>query len=300
MSQLGLIISNEFKTDISSKSFWISTFIVPIILGLFGAFAGVMLADSSFMSATESLPTTPSSEEMTPLKALGMMLGIFPVLFLMIYGSMIFNKVKTEKCNRIVEILATCVDGRTMMLGKIISVGLIGLLQLTLWFIIGACVVGISLLVVGVRFPWEVFGNFDYWMALIWAIIYFIGGYIFYGSLFAAVGAMTDKNNENQSYVAVLTFVLLASFYIGEYAVDNSGGAFIMTCSFIPFTSSTVLTVISAAKEAPLWLSLTGMATLYVFAFLTLMISGKIYTSSLLLKGKKFAPKDVLVFLKSR
>ena len=300
MSQLGLIVSNEFKTDISSKSFWISTFIVPVILGLFGAFAGVMLSDSSFMSATEALPTTPEVDEMTPLKALGMMLGIFPVLFLMIYGSMIFNKVKTEKCNRIVEILATCVDGRTMMLGKIISVGLIGLLQLTLWFVIGACVVGFSLLVVGVRFPWEVFGNFDYWMALIWAIVYFIGGYIFYGSLFAAVGAMTDKNNENQSYVAVLTFVLLASFYIGEYAVDNSSGAFITACSFIPFTSSTVLTVISAAKEAPVWLSLSGLAVLYVFALLTLMISGKIYTSSLLLKGKKFAPKDIITFLKSR
>lgn len=300
MSQLGLIVSNEFKTDISSKSFWISTFIVPVILGLFGAFAGVMLSDSSFMSATEALPTTPEADEMTPLKALGMMLGIFPVLFLMIYGSMIFNKVKTEKCNRIVEILATCVDGRTMMLGKIISVGLIGLLQLTLWFVIGACVVGFSLLVVGVRFPWEVFGNFDYWMALIWAIVYFIGGYIFYGSLFAAVGAMTDKNNENQSYVAVLTFVLLASFYIGEYAVDNSSGAFITACSFIPFTSSTVLTVISAAKEAPVWLSLSGLAVLYVFALLTLMISGKIYTSSLLLKGKKFAPKDIITFLKSR
>lgn len=300
MSQLGLIVSNEFKTDISSKSFWISTFLVPIILGLFGAFAGVMMADSSFLSATESLPTTPDANEMTPLKALGMMLGIFPVLFLMIYGSMIFNKVKTEKCNRIVEILATCVDGRTMMLGKIISVGLIGLLQLTLWFLIGACVVGISLLMVGVSFPWEVLGRFDYWMALIWALVYFIGGYVFYGALFAAVGAMTDKNNENQSYVAVLTFTLLASFYIGEYAVDNSSGAFIMVCSFVPFTSSTVLTVISAAKEAPLWLSLTGLAALYVFAFLTLATAGKIYTSSLLLKGKKFTPRDILVFLKSK
>lgn len=300
MSQLGLIVSNEFKTDISSKSFWVSTFIVPIILGLFGAFAGVMMADSSLMAASESLPTTPDADHMTPLKALGMMLGIFPVLFLMIYGSMIFNKVKTEKCNRIVEILATCVDGRTMMLGKIIAVGLIGLLQLTLWFIIGACVVGLSLLVAGISFPWEVLGNFDYWMALIWALLYFIGGYIFYGSLFAAVGAMTDKNNENQSYVAVLTFVLLASFYIGEYAVDNSAGAFITVCSFIPFTSSTVLTVISSAKEAPLWLSFCGLGVLYAFAILTLLISGKIYTSSLLLKGKKFAPKDILVFLKSK
>lgn len=300
MSQLRLIITNEIKTDISSKSFWIATFVVPLILGLFGVFAGTMMADSSFGSASAEMQPHPDYDNITPLKTLGMLLGIFPVLFLMIYGSMIFNKVKTEKCNRIVEILATCVEGKTMMLAKIIAVGVVGLIQLTLWFVLGALVVGMMLLLLGQSFPFHVFSNFDYWLAFIWAVAFFIGGYIFYGSLFAAIGAMTDKNNENQSYVAVLTFILLASFYIGEYAVDNATTGFVYACSFIPFTSSTVLTVISASKEAPLWLSLSGFAALYVFAFLTLSLSGKIYTSSLLLKGKKFMPKDIITFLKSK
>ena len=165
---------------------------------------------------------------------------------------------------------------------------------------LGSVVVGTVLLVLGVEVPLYIFSKGAFWTGLLWALLFFIGGYVFYGSLFAAVGAMTDKNNENQEYVAVLTFVLLGAFYIGEYAVDNASGLFVMICSYLPFTSSTVLTVTSVSHEAPLWLSISGLAVLYVCAFVTLALAGKIYTSSLLLKGKRFSPKDIIVFLKSK
>lgn len=301
MSALGIIIQNEVKTDLSAKSFWIGTFIVPLILGLFGAFGGVMMANSdSFMAFSGGMNAGPEPEDLTPLKTLGMLLGIFPVIFLMMYGSMIFNKVKLEKCNRIVEIIATCVEGRTMMMAKIIAVGIVGLIQILLWIFLVVIFAGFFLVLAGVSIPFDVFAKGDFWLALMWAILYFIGGYAFYGALFAAVGAMTDKNNENQGYVMLLTFILLGSFYIGEYAVDNASGAFITACSFIPFTSSTVLTVVTASKEAPFWLSITGLMALYAFALVSISFSGKIYTSSLLLKGKKFTPSDIVTFLKSK
>lgn len=301
MSKLGIIITNEVKTDISAKSFWIATFIVPVVMVVFGIFAGFMMKDAdSFMNFTNGMNTGPEPDDLTPLKALGMMLGIFPVIFLMMYGAMVFNKVKTEKCNRIVEILATCVDGRTMMMAKIIAVGIVGLLQLALWMVLIIVFAVFFLLLTGLGIPWNFFFNSDLWLAFMWALIYFVGGYVFYAALYAAVGAMTDKNNENQGYMTVLTFALLVSFYIGEYAVDHSSGAFAIVCSFIPFTASTLLTVISASQEAPLWLSLTGMASLYFFAFLAVAIAGKIYTSSLLLKGKKLSPQDIVTFLRSK
>lgn len=301
MSKLGIIIANEVKTDVMAKSFWIATFIVPIVMVLFGVFAGFMMKDAnSFMNFTNGMSAGPEPDDLTPLKALGMMLGIFPVIFLMMYGAMVFNKVKTEKCNRIVEILATCVDGRTMMMAKIIAVGIVGILQLSLWMLLVILFGGLFVLMAGVGIPFDIFANGDLWMGFMWAFLFFIGGYVFYAALYAAVGAMTDKNNENQGYMTVLTFALLASFYIGEYAVDNSSGAFAIACSFIPFTSSTLLTVISASKEAPLWLSLTGLFVLYAFAALAVAIAGKIYTSSLLLKGKKLSPQDLITFLKAK
>lgn len=301
MSKLGIIITNEVRTDIMARSFWIATFLVPVAMIVFGAFAGFMMKDAdSFMNFTNGMNAGPEPEDLTPLKALAMMLGIFPVIFLMMYGAMVFNKVKTEKCNRIVEILATCVDGRTMMMAKIIAVGIVGIVQLLLWILLLILFGSFFLLMAGIGIPWNFLSNGSLWLAFMWAFLYFIGGYVFYAALYAAVGAMTDKNNENQGYMTVLTFALLASFYIGEYAVDHSTGAFAIACSYIPFTASTLLTVISASQEAPLWLSLTGLIVLYAFALLAVAFAGKIYTSSLLLKGKKLSPQDIMTFLKSK
>lgn len=287
-------------TDIRAKSFWIATFIVPVIFFGFGIFAALMMESSdSFMSVSTSINPGPEGE-ITGMQALGMMMGLMLTLFIMMYGSQIFNKVKTEKCNRIVEILATCVPGRTMMLAKIISVGLVGLTQLLLWGILLAALIVGGCMITGTGAEFLSLLNADVLTGLLWSVAFFIGGYIFYGSLFAAVGAMTDKNNENQEYVAVLTFILLASFYIGEYAVDNGNTPFSIACFYIPFTSSTVGAVNACTEAVPMWMTALSLVVLYAFALGALALAGKIYTSSLLLKGKRFTPRDIITFLKMK
>ncbi len=299
MSQLSLIIKNEYLTDIKSKSFWIATFVFPLVMVAFGAFIGFLAGDSESLTKTANF-AAPEPDEMTPAKAMGMMLGMLLTLFIMMYGAQIFNKVKTEKCNRIVEILATCVEGRTMLMAKIISVGLIGLTQLMLWFLLTGVIAAGILIVFMPDISFGFLANPIFWRALVWSILFFIGGYIFYGSMFAAVGAMTDKNNENQEYMSILTFLLLGAFYIGEYAVDNGEGVFATVCMFLPFTSPTVGTVNAVGESSPLWMSLLSLAVLYGSALLSIAFAGKIYTSSLLLKGKKFSPKDIMTFLRSK
>lgn len=299
MSQLSLIIKNEYLTDIRSKSFWIATFVFPVVMVGFGIFIGFLAGDSDSLSKAANF-AAPEPDEMTPAKILGMMLGMLLTLFIMMYGAQIFNKVKTEKCNRIVEILATCVDGRTMLMAKIIAVGLIGLTQLMLWFLLTGIIAAGLIIVFVPDMSFSFLFESMFWKSLIWSILFFIGGYIFYGSLFAAVGAMTDKNNENQEYMSVLTFLLLGAFYIGEYAVDHGEGVFATICMFIPFTSPTVGTVNAVGSDSPLWMCILSLATLYGCALLSVAFAGKIYTSSLLLKGKKFSPRDIITFLRSK
>lgn len=301
MSQLGLIIKNEYLTSISSKSFWISTFIVPLLMVAFGGFAGYMMSESeSATQVAESLPITPEDESMTALQGIGMMMGMFLTLFIMMYGTSIFTRVKAEKTNRIVEILATCVPGRTMMLAKIIAVGLVGITQLLLWAGLIIVLVWGLLMVFSTSIPWDKVLQYKYIMAVVWSVLYFIGGYVFFGSLYACGGAISDKNNENQEYVSVLTFILLISFYIGMYAVDHGGSAFVRILSYIPFTSPTLGAVNAITQTAPLWESILSLIVLYICAWFAMAIAGKIYTSSLLMKGKKFTPKDIVTFLKAK
>lgn len=300
MNQLKIIVSTEYLTDIRSKSFWISTFIVPVVIILFGGVLGVLMAESdTFTSTINELPTAPDAKEMTAAKAIGMMAGIFLTFFLMIYGAMIFNKVKTEKCNRIMEIICTSVPGKTLMLGKILSVGLTGLTQLLIWAVLIFAGLTFFYLIFGFDVPWEYLTAGKTYLAITWTLLYFIGGYVLFGSLYAACGAITDKDNENQAYMTVITFLLLGAFYLGEFAVDNGDSTLAIVCSYIPFTSPTVGTVNAVSGSAPVWQIVTSLAALYICAFLSVALAGKLYRSSMLLKGKQFTPKDIVTFLRS-
>lgn len=299
MSKLSLIIEQEYLSDIRGKSFWIATLVTPLLMVAFGVFIAFM-ADSSDSLSSIAGAGQPDQEDLSGYQILGMMTGMLLTLFLMIYGSQIFNKVKQEKCNRIVEVIATCVSGRTMMLGKVIAVALVGLTQLLVWaLLVGILIYGIWIVFspdMGLDFLWTI----RFWTAMGISLLYFIGGYVLYGSLFAAVGAMTDKNNENQEYITILTFLLMATLYIGMFAVDNPGSALSIACEFIPFTSPTVGATCAIAGDSPAWYTVVSLVVLYASAYAALALSGKIYTSSLLLMGKKFSPKDIITFLRSK
>lgn len=234
------------------------------------------------------------------MQAFGMICGVFLTMFVIMYGAQIFNKVKTEKCNRIVEVLVSCVSGRSVMLAKVISVALVGLTQMLVW---GLLVVGILICVAmfaPVDIDFSVLMSGEVIVGCVEALLYFVGGFVFYGALFAAAGALTDRNNENQGYLSLLMMLLMASFYIGIFATDAEGSTLATVCFYLPFTSSTVGAVQSIAGIATWWESLLSLAVLYGSAAFALGIAGKIYTSAVLLKGKKFTPRDILTFLKSK
>ncbi len=301
MSQLSLIIKHEFLTDIRSKSFWIGTLVVPVIIIAFSVIFGFLASESdTLMKATEKLNTTPDPEEMTMAKVAGMLMGMFLTFFLMIYGASIFNKVKTEKCNRIMEILSTCVDGRTMMLAKIIAVGLTGMVQLLVWASFVIIGITVAFMVFPFAIPTDLLLNPKLYLAFLYMILYFIGGYILYGSLYAACGAITDKDGENQAYMSVLTFILLGAFYIGQFAVDNGDSGFATACNYIPFTSPTVGTINAISGVSPWWQTVLSLLLLYVSAIVCVMVAGKLYRSSMLLKGKQFTPRDIITFIKAQ
>lgn len=297
MSQLKLLIKTEYLTEIKSKSFWLGTILIPIVVIGFGVFAGFMMSDEVAKAVS---PTTPEPGEMTDAQAAGMLVGLFLALFLIAYGSSIYQKVRKEKVNRIMEVLATCVTGRMMMISKIISVALIGLTQIAIWFVLimGAAIAAV--IVFSPDIPWEIFRNPKIYVAGIWSLLFFVGGYVFYGSIYAACGAMTDKDNENQTYMTVLTFLLLGSFYVEQFAATHPTNAFVTVCSFIPFTAPAIGAVNAVSGMVPLWQSLLSLGVLFVFAWLAVNISGKIYTSSILLKGRKFTLSDIWLFMKMK
>lgn len=305
MNKLKLIIINEYKTAVTRKSFWIMTFVFPLLMVAFGVIMGFLMSDSDsynsiINSVNESTGLTPEEDSMTAAKAMAMLVGVFLTIAMMICGSQIMQMVRQEKTNRIMEFLATCVTGRTMLTAKIISVALIACTQVLLW---AACflVFGIGIIIVfDIDIPWHYLAHPLVWQTFIWSVLYFLGGYLIFSALFAACGALTDSNNENQQYLSILMMFVLASMYIGMYAVDHPNSVLAQVCAYFPLTSPTVGAVNAITGEVPLWSSIVSLIVLYASAYGAIVIGGKIYASSMLLKGSSLTPKAIIAFLKSK
>lgn len=305
MNKLKLIIINEYKTAVTRKSFWILTFVFPLAMLAFGIIMGFLMSDSEsytsiINSVNESTGLTPEEDSMTAAKAIAMMVGLLLTFAMMICGSQVMQMVRQEKTNRIMEFLATCVPGRTMLTAKIISVALISLTQVGLWAIfIGVCIIGAGF-IFNLTVPWHFLLEPIVWKALIWGFVYFLGGYMMFASLFAACGALTDSNNENQQYQTILMLSVLGSMYVGFYAVDHPTSVLAQICAFFPLTSPTVGTVNAITGEVPVWISVISVIVLYACAYGAIIIGGKIYSSSMLLKGSNLTPKTIMAFIKSK
>lgn len=305
MNKLKLIVINEYKTAVGCKSFWIMTFVFPVVMLVFGVVMGFIMSDStsmtSFMnSINDSTGLTPEEEDMTPAKAVAMMVGVILTMAMMICGSQIMQLVRQEKTNRIMEFLATCVPGRTMLMAKIMSVAMVCLTQVFLWAVcIMFFLVGI-IYVFNIDIPWSYLLHPLFWKSMTWAVLYFIGGFLMFSSLFAACGALTDSNNENQQYLSILMMFVLSSMYIGMYAVDHPTSVLSVVCAYFPLTSPTVGAVNAITGEVPIWSSILSLVVLYACAYGSIVLGGKIYASSMLLKGTSLSPKTIAAFLKAK
>lgn len=280
--------------DVRTRSFWLTTILFPLLTGLFIWFI-TSNGDSEGMKAFASL-TGPDidAKSMSGAQIIGLMAGVLLFMFVVMYGAQIFNKVKSEKCNRIVEVLISCVPGRAVMLSKVICVAMLGLTQMLIWLIMGI----ILMLSYGMNLPPQVLPMLAAAGGITMA--YLVGGFIFYGALFAAAGAMTDRNNENQGYLSVLMMVQMAAFYIGIFSADDPSTIMAQICFYIPFTSPVVGVMQSVGGSASWWQTVLTLLVLYGSSFASLVFAGKIYTASVLLKGKKFSPADLLVFLRAK
>ena len=230
--------------------------------------------------------------------------------FVMMYGQMVVQSVVEEKSNRIVEVIISSVRPFDLMMGKIVGVGLVGLLQLLVWLIIGGgamiavqSILGITvdMSAVSINNP-EIMGmlqdkpdvqgiikelfSINWVQVAICLLVYFTGGYLLFASLYAMFGSAANDSQEAQQLMMPLTIILLVAFYTGFAAARNPEGSMAFWCSIIPFTSPIVM-MVRAPFEMPIWELLLSIVILFVTAVLMVKLAAKIYRVGILMYGKK-------------
>jgi len=254
--------------------------------------------------------------EIATYVGLGLTLCMF--FFILMYGQLVVQSVVEEKTNRIIEVIISSVKPFDLMMGKIIGVGLVGLLQLLVWVVLG----GVAMVAVKMYFGVDMASAMDTQQAVamlddkaeimqdlnrlfsinwiqvaICLLVYFIGGYLLFSSLYAMFGSAANDSQEAQQLMMPLSILLMVAFYTGFAATKNPEGAMAFWCSIIPFTSPVVM-MVRAPYEIPIWELALSIVLLFVTAILMVKLAAKIYRVGILMYGKKVTIPEMIKWLK--
>ena len=254
----------------------------------------------------------------------GMFLGMLLYIFIFAYGSMLMMSVIEEKTNRIVEIVISSVKPFQLMTGKIIGTSLAGLTQFVVWgFLFFAFSTIISSLFGITSMPGNAtdaqlilsaseesgissgslemisaFVNLPLTNILIAFVLYFLGGYLLYSSIFAAIGAAVDNQTDAQQFLMPITIVLIVALYVGILTVpEDPNGIVAQIFSFIPLTSPIVM-MMRIPHGVPIFEQIISILILFLSVILIIWIAAKIYRIGILMYGKKPSYKELIKWLK--
>lgn len=245
-----------------------------------------------------------SEASTTAAMVLGMVLAFITYMFVLTYGAMIMNSVIEEKTNRIVEVIVSSCKPFQLMMGKIIGVALVGLTQFAIWAVIialaaGALGVALASDTPLAKVPELVSAVQSVNLAGILAcfLVYFLGGYLLYASLFAGFGSAVDQASDASQFTMPIMIVMMVALYAGIGCMENPNGTFALWCSMIPFTSPIVM-MVRLPYDVPLWQIAVSVALLFATAMAMVWLSGRIYRVGILRYGRKFTFKDIAAWIK--
>lgn len=253
----------------------------------------------------------------------GLFLTILIYMFVIRTGALVMQSVMEEKTNRIVELMVSSVRPFQLMMGKIVGIALVAFTQLCIWGVM----LGVILAVCSVFFGADVnvaaanpafasgamampqvppsegadimaaIMNLPFTEMALMFVLYFIGGYLLYASIFAAIGASVNAQEDTSQFMIPIMLVMAFALYAGLYSVQNTDGPLAFWCSLIPFTSPVVM-MVRIPFGVPWWQEVLSLTVLFSTSLLLVWLSGRIYRVGILLYGKKPSFREMLRWLR--
>jgi ABC-2 type transport system permease protein len=231
----------------------------------------------------------------------GFSLAMLLYIVITLYGVGVMRSVVTEKSNRIVELLVAATNPRSMMAGKIVGVGSAGLAQLMIWLVVGAALHSQQQAILDLfhagsgakrMLPTLTGDQFAV------TIAFFIGGYLFYAAMFAAVGAMVSNEQDTQQAQMPVTFLLAIAILSLTAVISDPQGQTAKIMTIVPFWSSMLMPpryFLGGASGADVGLSL---AVLAISTVVMARIAGRIYKVGILMYGKRPSLRELIRWLR--
>lgn len=220
----------------------------------------------------------PNAAIKTQREVVGVFVAALLYVTLVIYGQLVAQGVVEEKANRIIEILLATVRPRQLLLGKVVGIGLVGMLQLVLLGVTALVVVSrtqaINVPDVGVT-------------AVLGGLLWFVLGFVLYALLYAAAGSLVSRQEDIASVTTPLTMLVVGTYLVFFWVTANPTNPLAVALSIIPPFAVVLMPARIATGDAALWQFLLAVVlTLLEIAALN-WLAARIYANSVLRIGTR-------------
>lgn len=215
----------------------------------------------------------------------------FSVIF---YGNMVAVEVATEKSSRVMEILISSVSPVKQMFGKILGIALLGLTQYTIIILSGYLFMKLQDEEVSQTgfLSFLDFSNLTVSL-VVYAIVFFILGYLLYATILAMVGSLVSRAEEVQQLIMPIQFLIIIAFFIAMFGLGTPSSPFVTIASYIPFFTPVVMFLRVGMLAIPFWEVAISLALLIGTIIAFGILGARVYRGGVLMYGKSSSLKDI-------
>src|SRR5699024_1166543 len=234
-----------------------------------------------------------SYEELTQARGIVYIMLFVLYIAVIMYGSMIATDVATEKSSRVMELLVSSAPPVTHMFAKIIGIALLGLTQVIL-------VVGVGYALIVSKQGELTEGFFSYFgiqntspALFIYAIIFFLLGYLLYATLAAMLGSLVSRVEDVQQLILPMTFLIMIAFFIAMFGLNMPESKLVIISSYIPFFSLMLMFLRVGMIDVPVWEVALSIGILVASIIVLAILGAKVYKGGVLMYGRTSSLKDL-------
>ena len=199
------------------------------------------------------------------------------------YGIWVASGVIEEKASRVVELLLSAIRPKQLLAGKIVGIGILGLGQL---IVVATFAIVLALVTGAIKVPLSAIG------AAGLVVGWFILGFAFYASLFAAAGALASRMEELQNVIVPINLIILVSFFISIGALQNPDGTLVTVASLVPTSAPLAMPVRIVLGAAPAWQVALSLALIIGSTILLVPAAARLYMGAILRSGGRVRIRD--------
>ena len=201
-------------------------------------------------------------------------------------ASLLLNSIAKEKENRVMEILMSAINPKELLAGKVLGLGLVGLLQMIIWMGSAFLMLDLGETILNIppnlQLPPEI---------LFWGIVFFILGYLMYGTIMAGVGALVPNLKEASQTTFIIVLPMLVPLLMITVIIEKPNATLPVILSLIPFTAPNTMMTRMSVSPVPLWQLLLAVGLMILTIWFLFRAVAGMFQAQLLVTGKKFSLK---------